>query len=106
MVADIKIEKNIPTPSYRSSGSRRGKVQKYDDTILNMEIGDSFKISSFQEITNVRNCIAYHKDHTLEFKNKKFITRLISGRKLNIHVDRLHKKRKLEVETYRVWRTK
>ena len=41
MVADIEIEKNIPIPSYKNGISRRKKVQKYDDTILNMEIGDS-----------------------------------------------------------------
>ena len=57
---DIKIDKDIPMPP-RWGQKRTSKVAKYDDVLTKLQIGESFQVCGEQEITNVRNCIMYHK---------------------------------------------
>tara|TARA_R110002020_G_scaffold395310_1_gene605393 strand:- start:485 stop:748 length:264 start_codon:yes stop_codon:yes gene_type:complete len=74
----IKIEKNVPIPESLRGRPRTQKISKYDDIINNMQIGDSFEISTSKEIRNVRNCIAYNTNRNPSSRDKKFLTRQTS----------------------------
>jgi len=76
----LKIDKNIPIPKGMIGRPRLKKVMKYDATIINMEVGDSFEVLTFEEITNVRNSVAFLKGHNPSFNQKKFVTRKIEIR--------------------------
>jgi hypothetical protein len=81
---EIKIDKNIPLPS--ANRGRQRKVQKYDEPLFSLEIGDSFQVTGKQECINLRNCVQYHRTHF----DKDYATRSIPNAEYTI----------------RVWRTK
>jgi len=54
-----------------------------------MEVGDSFEVCSFKEITHARNSIGFNTKNNFSCRDKRFTTRK-TGNHLNI---------------YRVWRT-
>ncbi len=85
----IKIEKNVPIANDTQGRPRNTEVIKYDDAINSMEVGDSFEVCSFREITHARNSIVFNTKNNFSCRDKRFTTRK-TGNHLNI---------------YRVWRT-
>ena len=71
----IKIEKNVPITNSSQGRPRKTEVTKYDDAINSMEVGDSFEVFSFKEITNARNSVTFNTKNNFSCKDKLFTTR-------------------------------